>query len=288
MSIEAMSLVLHHSKATGAGKLVLIGIANHQSDSGAWPAISTLAKYAAVSERRVQQILAELENAGELTRDIQQGGRGQYKTNLYWVNVSCPQDCDGTFNHRSGVKSGDTRGEIWRQSGVKPVSPEPKEEPKENLKPYAQPVERMSFEDDFKIFWAAYPRKVGKTAALKAYLKAVKVTDAQTILVGARRYADDPNRAPAFTAHAATWLNAGRWDDEPLPERPKSPQELAEEERERRERKRLADIAETAQRRAETLELEERIKANPPKRCEHDRVAVICTECARLNSNKSN
>ena len=171
---------------------------------------------------------------------------------------------------------------------MKPIAPEPKEEPKENLKPLAQRVERMSFEDDFRNFWAVYPRRVGKHAALKAYLKAVKSSDVQTILDGARRYAQDPNRADAFTAHAATWLNAGRWDDDALPERPKTPQETAEEDRKRRERNRDRDVAETSQRRAEALAVEEQLKLNPPKRCEHDRVAVICTECQRLNNRNSN
>jgi hypothetical protein len=42
MSIEAVATVLNHSKARGRAKLVLIGIANHLGDQGAWPSISTL------------------------------------------------------------------------------------------------------------------------------------------------------------------------------------------------------------------------------------------------------
>jgi hypothetical protein len=127
MSIEAMSLVLHHSTASGAAKLLLLGIANHQGDSGAWPSVSTLSRYAGVSERRAQQLLRALEESGELTVLPQAGGSGQYKTNLYWVNVMCPEDCDGSASHRSGVKSRDLRGEILGTSGVKPTSPEPKD-----------------------------------------------------------------------------------------------------------------------------------------------------------------
>jgi hypothetical protein len=40
-----------------------------------------------------------------------------------------------------------------------------------------------------------------------------------TIIAGAARYASDPNREDAFTAHPATWLNAERWDDPMLPAR---------------------------------------------------------------------
>jgi len=71
-------------------------------------------------------------------------------------------------------------------------------------------------------FWKIYPLKVGKGAALKAFDKAIKRANPQEIIDGAKRYADDPNRNPGYTAHAATWLNADRWADSLLP--PKTPQ----------------------------------------------------------------
>ena len=76
--------------------------------------------------------------------------------------------------------------------------------------------------DRFPEFWAAYPRKVAKGAARKAWAKAIKKADPEHIIWGARRYATDPRRQAAdirYTAHAATWLSAERWtdEDEPLP-----------------------------------------------------------------------
>jgi hypothetical protein len=66
-----------------------------------------------------------------------------------------------------------------------------------------------------------YPRKVGKRDALKAFQAAVADgTNAGRIIEGARRYRDDPNREAAYTAHPATWLRAGRWEDDALPARP--------------------------------------------------------------------
>jgi hypothetical protein len=82
----------------------------------------------------------------------------------------------------------------------------------------------------FDIFWSKYPRKVGKQAALKAFIKAIKVASVEEILAGAERYANDPNRVDTFTAHPTTWLNAGRWADGPLPERIKTPEEKRAEE----------------------------------------------------------
>ena len=97
----------------------------------------------------------------------------------------------------------------------------------------------------FEVFWKAFPRKVGKQAAEKAYAKAIKTTEENVIIAGALRYADDPNRVDTFTAHPTTWLNAGRWADEPLPERIKTGEEKEAEQKRLSEQRRLRDIEET-------------------------------------------
>jgi uncharacterized protein YdaU (DUF1376 family) len=82
----------------------------------------------------------------------------------------------------------------------------------------------------FVEFWNEYPLKVGKGAAIKAFEKAIRTTDADIIIKGAQRYKLDPNRVQGYTAHAATWLNGQRWLDEPLPMRNLSPAEIKEKE----------------------------------------------------------
>jgi len=72
---------------------------------------------------------------------------------------------------------------------------------------------------DFDLFWNTYPIKIGKATALKAWEKARKRATGQIIVEGADRYARDPNRDPAFTAHPSTWLNGDRWLDAPLPQK---------------------------------------------------------------------
>lgn len=70
----------------------------------------------------------------------------------------------------------------------------------------------------FESFWTIYPRKVGKDEALKAFDKAVKRAAVTVVIEGATRYANDPNLPDReFIPHPATWLNGGRWDDEPCP-----------------------------------------------------------------------
>ena len=68
----------------------------------------------------------------------------------------------------------------------------------------------------FEKFWLACPRRVGKEAARRAYEKARKTTSDSELLEGIRRYATSrAGQDEQFTVHPATWLNQGRWADEP-------------------------------------------------------------------------
>src|SRR5690606_8731754 len=74
VSIESVTIALHHSRAVGAAKLVLIGIANHDGDGGSWPSVATLAKYAGITPRHVRRAVGELEQLHEIRRHVQRGG----------------------------------------------------------------------------------------------------------------------------------------------------------------------------------------------------------------------
>ncbi len=66
------------------------------------------------------------------------------------------------------------------------------------------------------MFWAVYPRKIGKLAALKAFAKARKTATLDDIIAGVDRYVMyKPDYAD--WAHPTTWLNAGRWMDDYTP-----------------------------------------------------------------------
>jgi hypothetical protein len=104
VSIEAVAIALHHSKARGTAKIVLLGIANHDGDGGSFPKVATLAKYANVHPRRVTDALATLGELGEVI--IHQNDGGTHRTpshvrpNLYEFVLTCPDDCDRTKHHR--------------------------------------------------------------------------------------------------------------------------------------------------------------------------------------------
>jgi hypothetical protein len=79
--------------------------------------------------------------------------------------------------------------------------------------------------DGFEEFYEAFPRRIGKGQALKAYRMAMHKTDASTLLNGAKGYAKArQGEDKQFTKHPATWLNGMCWLDEPdkAPEGPKA------------------------------------------------------------------
>ena len=79
----------------------------------------------------------------------------------------------------------------------------------------------IDYPREFLKFWDAYPRKVGKIAALRrwqALRKAGALPDLATLL-GALKWqkAQDSWQEDKYIPNPATWLNAGRWADEPPP-----------------------------------------------------------------------
>lgn len=88
-------------------------------------------------------------------------------------------------------------------------------------------IKRTPSPSEFAAFWAAYPKRVGKDAAAKAFAKAMsRITEddpLSVILAGIERALPGWEDAQ-FIPHPTTWLNQGRWEDEaPAPriERPR-------------------------------------------------------------------
>ncbi|WP_343625390.1 hypothetical protein [Roseateles puraquae] len=70
----------------------------------------------------------------------------------------------------------------------------------------------------FEAFWSAYPRKVGKAAAVKAFAKVAPSEDLLRGMLGAvaeqRQSTQWVKDGGQFVPHPATWLNQQRWLDE--------------------------------------------------------------------------
>lgn len=101
----------------------------------------------------------------------------------------------------------------------------PKKKNREEVEKKPKTLTPSSSDDDgvspFDQFWKAYPRKVGKQDALKAWTKlkpyASLVTTILAAIAAQREGADWRRDDGQYIPHPATWLNAGRWLDEVRP-----------------------------------------------------------------------
>jgi hypothetical protein len=90
----------------------------------------------------------------------------------------------------------------------------PKGEPIPVIKPVDKPDDINI--DHFEDFWSAYPRKIGKGNARRAFAKAMKNATIEEISSGLnRQLAALSSKEQQYIPHASTWLNGERWNDEP-------------------------------------------------------------------------
>lgn len=234
MSIRLMSEVWRTNLPT-IEKMVLLVIADHANDEGteAWPSQATIASKASISIRTVQRAVNNLVANKFLWMDKHAGGsvncREDRRPHRYTINIKTLRG-DAQTTRKIRGDSGDDNGATITPDTGRLLRP--KNHPEEPSK---------ETPGDFDLFWKIYPRKAGKEAARRAFEKAIRITDVKEILKGAENYRSDPNRHPSYTAHASTWLNGGRWADEPLPPREMSPEEKRKQDLEIAQRKAEAE-----------------------------------------------
>jgi hypothetical protein len=128
------------------------------------------------------------------------------------------------------------------------------------------------FEQLFDEFWNAYPRKLDKAKAFRAFRSALKRTKFEDIMAGVIGYRNDSARNPDFTKYPATWLNSDSWENAATPS---ADSEATERARLRREREKAASD--------EFLAEQKRIESEskPPVTCKHGKTIALCLPCAK-------
>ena len=162
--------------------------------------------------RTVRRHLASLEADGFIRRAKRYREDGTRSSDLIFLTVTLPADLaasDGGLPANHDRTTGQTVQGLPATGGRAEV---PDELPEGSTRYIA---------DSFDGFYSVYPLKVEPKKARKAWDK-IDPVEFPAVLAGATRYRDDPNRDPGFTKHPATWLNAGCWEDDPLPSRTNS------------------------------------------------------------------
>ena len=247
-------------------RLVLVALADrYNDDTGVcWPSIKSISKDIGVSVPTVHKAIRSLEEAGLIARGNPRWVahlRPDRRPTVWTLNLDMMKSEEGGREADNGVAEVLDRGEdvftpqdergkdVLTQrgkdvltDGVKTSLYKPKEnpnlEPKNEPKdPYARPSsERADAEaelvNEFDDWYKDYPRKTGKGAARKAFLKArkagVEVNTLKDGLERSKRSWAVENRPKDKLPYPATWLNAESWDDEetrPQDIQPQQPQQ---------------------------------------------------------------
>jgi len=193
-----------------------------------WTSQKRLAAELRMSVRSLQNKLDALEEAGLIRRHKRPGSTS---VDGYWITLP-PQTIttDDEWDEGAGDSSPTRTTCVSRGAGDSPQ--EPIQEPTKESPPMVpqgdgdlfelnggaplKPAKKRSADELFEEWWEAYPRKKAKAAAKRKFKKllADREVDFETMLAGARRYAEAKRRDPRFICLPQTWLNQGRWDDE--------------------------------------------------------------------------
>lgn len=196
MSIEAVTWAFKQKLDDPTAKLVLLGIADkYNEDRGyAWPSMERLADMADCTQRTVSRKISMLEELGVIETI-----RHPNQTNRYFLPymTSCRPDTGVYPDQTPSVLSDRTSSVIQTIDN--------------NNEQY------ISFKNDFDLFWKEVPRKVGKKGAMRAFKAACKDSSAEKITASMTAFAADcklKGTEQRFIPMPASWLNAGRYDDE--------------------------------------------------------------------------
>jgi hypothetical protein len=225
MSFTAEGWAWEQKCPSSSAKLVLVclGWFANKEGSSAFPSIATICKRTQLVERAVRKALADL-IAARLIFPALRPGDDASKRHLSTEYCLALGEQGAANQQDSPVAEGMliSRGEDCElagggdanQQGNPSLNHQLKEEDSPLPPKGRAPTARMEAEGWVE-FWDRYPRKVGKGAAFKAYLRAVKAAGDYNDVLGAlvdaswedRRFTGDPQYIP----HPTTWLNAGDW-----------------------------------------------------------------------------
>lgn len=154
--------------------------------------IEKLASETGLSIQEVRTSLKRLKTSGELTSD-----KCHYCSIISITKWDSYQDEQQANNNQITNEQQSNNNNIRRE-----------ERKKERIYIYTP---------EFEAFWSVYPNRTNKANALKSYQASIKETDHEKIINGTIAYADYCKRANTetrFIAHASTWLNGKRWEND--------------------------------------------------------------------------
>lgn len=224
MSFKLMALAATAKTQTPTQKLILLLLADKANDDGVcWPKMKTIAADACVTRQCVLENVKKLAALGFIrvqkrTVHDEELGHVRNASHIYMVNADKMREASG--DRVNEVYSGGRVNEVYTQ-GKRGLHPKVNEDDNKNLsvEPINEPIieERSFYTSEFEEFWKAYPRKIGKGGAFRAWKKVKARPPLSELLASVEAHAqsrDWTKDGGQFIPHPQTWLNQRRWEDE--------------------------------------------------------------------------
>jgi hypothetical protein len=222
------------------GIAVYCCLASHADQHGiCWVALITIARELVIAKPTVNKAIKALKTAGLVTISRPQDRDAGSNSNTYTLtpidSLSLfPFDHDQQPPPVNDVNRTSKRGEPPPVNDVnrtgKRGEPEqdPLTRPNEQDPMNKPPLPPKGERDGFEKFWEAYPRKVAKKKAHRAWAKLKQSPELLAMMVDAlnkqKSWDQWTKDGGQFIPHPATWLNQERWTDEELKGETNGPQ----------------------------------------------------------------
>lgn len=219
MSIKAIAWALESECPSPSAKLVLLTLADaHNGHTGdCFPSLPRIVKLTGLSESGVKLAIRALEAAGMVSRSVEKDDSGRTRGVRYVLKMFQGRGHSVPPRGQSVTPGGGTdeplEGALTDPPYIEPEKGTGKE-------PEVTRDKRASHTDfppnAFEVWYEGYPHKVGRQAAEKSFervRKSGKVSFAR-LIEGRDQYVAI-KRLDVEWCNPATWLNQGRWDDQP-------------------------------------------------------------------------
>lgn len=187
-------------------KIVLIVLTSYSdADCQCFPSIQTIADRSSLSVSSAKRALRLLESDNLIIKNLKRGQSTRYQIRMETIMERLDNKLITKDNTEGGVS-------VTPEDKSKVISlPIINKRSKETGNLITTSGVNLSFEN----FWAAYPRRIGKGHARRAYAKALKLEEASVIISAAIEFSNIVSGSDIkYVPHPTTWLNGERWDDD--------------------------------------------------------------------------
>ena len=243
MSIELITELYNRRSVDAKLQRVLLCLCDAANDSGVcWPSIGRIAWKLECSDATVQRAIRDLKDMQVVTVSTRDGHSNVYRVDLsklpkkepYQAPISTPLQNDTPLQTDTprGLQT-DTPTPLQNEGGGPLQNDTHNRKGNHKNEPSIEPSVNHHTESDtereyqqavFDKWYDAYPRKVRKADARKAFAKVIKTIPLTTLIEAVENQKQGEQwRDPKYIPHPATWLNREGWEDEVIPAKPTAP-----------------------------------------------------------------